>query len=691
MMKNWLGGVVLSTSLAALFLFTTGCNKSAQKEEAGPKIHTVQSFQLASVESCQDVKTYLEDMAVKEMKRAVDQTYWWNNYHWGDDSGYGGPFGCGASSTVASDQGMPEVHADSGGSGAEASSTNVQEAGVDEPDFIKNNSQTLFVLSGEYLVIVDGVPAAQAHEISRIKIEGIPIAMVRDQNLVAVVSGTDLPESLARPGSGTPVPHPGPVGGVGMSPAVEPYGNTVISEATKVTVLSVETLAAPQVVREIYLEGQYVTGRKMEGRFHVVTSSRTPGPEMELSADTAMGRENLKTANELEIRAQSFTDLVPRFAVRQGSVEETGPMVTCDSLYTSQNSQGRNLLNVTTLGLNEDNSVKTVSIASPPGIVYASKQSLVVATYLPDYWVNWEDGGYPEAVSVLHKFSLGKDSPVYQATGKVKGAVHNQFSLDEEAGVLRVATTTNGWWNNLDNEEPANHFFTLGEEEGLLTGLGSITGIAPNERITSARIEKDRAYLVTFRQIDPLFTIDLKDDAHPKVMGELEVTGFSEYIHPMSDGKLLTIGVDGNNWGQWGLALSLFDVQDMENPSLLHRTVQPGAWSEAQNEHKAFNYFPPKGVLAIPVSGDHYDSGSWSYFTGLEVWDVSLGTGFTSRGLVNHHSFVEETSNGYYDYASVVHRSVIIGDVIFSISGAGIKANSLNDLNVEYASIALPQ
>ena len=180
----------------------------------------------------------------------------------------------------------------------------------------------------------------------------------------------------------------------------------------------------------------------------------------------------------------------------------------------------------------------------------------------------------------------------------------NQFSMDELDGVLRVATSS-GW---VPDPSVSSNLTTLSERDGALSQLASIGGIAPTEDIRSVRFDGTRGFVVTFKKTDPLFVFDLTEPSAPRKLGELKIPGFSTYMHPLDHDHLLAIGFDADDHGSFaffdGIQLQIFDVSQLDDPKLLHKTTigTRGSASEALTNHLAFNYFPARGLLALPMS-----------------------------------------------------------------------------------------
>ena len=299
----------------------------------------------------------------------------------------------------------------------------------------------------------------------------------------------------------------------------------------------------------------------------------------------------------------------------------------------------------------------------------------------------------------------------YIASGRVDGTIQNQFSLSEYQGVLRVASTEGQWgrwW--LDNPEPMTSNVVTLQPIADATGhttleqIGIVEGIAPNETIWSARFVEDRAYIVTFENMDPLWTIDLSDPTNPTIMGELKIPGVSTYIHPISDNTLLTIGMgpadletgEGLDWSN--VRLSLFDVSDFTNPlETTTLTISPvedennpcWSWSssEATYEHKAFQYWAPKSMLAVPMNtytSGYYDYEASAYVECNREWVSKLmitnvtETSLTAYGEVDHSEFYD--SEQYWWNSYNIRRSIFMGDYIYAISANGITATNLTTM-----------
>ena len=275
--------------------------------------------------------------------------------------------------------------------------------------------------------------------------------------------------------------------------------------------------------------------------------------------------------NRRLIDALSLSDLIPQvYEYANGEVTlHSMSDNACQEFVAPEDSMNRGISSIFSLDLASDTFTYEVDhvIGTYPQ-VYASADVLVLAESAFAGWWFWDNDGKDEMTN-LHTFDISApDATLYTGSGRINGTVLNQFSLSEHEGVLRVATTTgqwNRWWMS-DPEPMSSQLVTLVRsvdvetDRQVLVEAGKVDGIAPGERIWSARFDGDRAYLVTFEQIDPLWVIDVADETNPTILGELKVPGVSTYIHPLSRDHLLTIGLGPANEDGTGLDLSLIHI-----------------------------------------------------------------------------------------------------------------------------------
>jgi inhibitor of cysteine peptidase len=304
--------------------------------------------------------------------------------------------------------------------------------------------------------------------------------------------------------------------------------------------------------------------------------------------------------------------------------------------------------------------------------------------------------------TTITKIGIEDGSITFKANGTVPGYVLNQFSMDEHNGYFRVATTDQNWRSG----SSGNNVYVMDEDLNI---VGSLEKLAPGEEIYSARFIGGRCYLVTFKKVDPLFTIDLSDPENPTVLGKLKIPGYSDYLHPYDENTLIGIGKEtveaeeGDFAWYQGVKISLFDVSDVQNPRELAKIEigSRGTDSPALYDHHAFLFSRARNLLVIPILEATIDENAFSgsvpanyygeyTYQGAYVFSISK-EGIELRGTITHidDDNMDLLKSGYwFDSEYEVQRSLYIEDNLYTLSQGMIKINNLNTLN-EIAAINL--
>ncbi|MBN9681018.1 MULTISPECIES: beta-propeller domain-containing protein [unclassified Corallococcus] len=696
-----------------LTLLAVGCGDGGKAPEGLDNEPVQQSLKLTTFDDCSALERYIEDTATKQMRASLEQQkpgYW---------ERFGRRGGIIFGPMPAEDSAGGGVTSGSGNQAPQDSTgTNNQVEGVHESDFVQNDGTRIFVLSGNRLYAHRSWPAEQLTLAATLEVEGWPREMLLDeQNRLVIVS--QVAQSLP----GTPAKGGG--AGGGMVPAVDMacYGfgcGYYNADSTKVTTVDVSDVAHPTVVDQVYLPGIFNQARRVDGNVRLVLSDAFRWPEdvkfwVDYSEDLYKDEGKLtKTIdaliaeNEKRIRANTLDQWLPSGRHVDAAGVETSLPTSCGDFYRSNAPSALGFVTVASLDLDARTAAPgRTSLVAEPGTVYASRESLYLAH--PHYWW-WPLPGQKD-FTYLHKFDLTQPGrAVYAGSGTVEGTPINQFALDEYEGVLRMATTVttrlpepehdDWWWGRTTT---ASRVTTLGLKNGHLAELGRSEDLAEGERIFSARFVGNRGYVVTFLQVDPLFTFDLSDPANPHKVGELKVPGFSTYMHPVGDHHLLTLGIhtdpNGGCCGTRALKLSLFDVDDLANPKEVSTQLVGEAygWSEALYEHKAFNYFAAKGLVAIPFTDYSRSYGSyedyWSGFrTDLRVFRVDLAAGISPVGSVPMSDLYKRAGmpQWSYYYTPEVRRSVMADDYVYAISDAGMRVSKVQSLQTPLVTVPFP-
>jgi len=445
----------------------------------------------------------------------------------------------------------------------------------------------------------------------------------------------------------------------------------VVFGATFIKVYDVSDRENPILKRDVSFDGSYFDSRMIGDYVYAIISSPIDyrGEEVNLP----------------RISSSGWAKAIQAYEIYYFDVPDYSYMFTTIMSINTQNDD-------------EKISSETFLMGATQNIFVSSNNIYITYTaYNDGKGLNWMEDWEAEK-TIVHKISIADGRIEYKAKGEVPGHVLNQFSMDEHQGYFRIATTTGEVWG----EGARNHVYIL--DEGLNI-VGKLEGLAPGERIYSARFIGDRAYLVTFKKIDPLFVIDLKDPNNPKVLGELKIPGYSDYLHPYDENHIIGVGKDTADMGSFawyqGVKIALFDVSDPENPVEISKYVigDRGTDSYVLQDHKAFLFSRSKNLLVMPillaeideekypggVPPDTYGEYVWQ---GAYVFDVSLDNGFVLKGRITHLENDAELMGYWYSPYSV-KRSLYMENVLYTISDKSIKVNDLEDLS-EINEIELP-
>jgi hypothetical protein len=630
---------------------------------------------LVQYQSCTALEADLRSVIAQEMESMIDQMSDPNRGWGGEDAADGG--------------GSPPPSGDGREEGVDYSGTNNQEGGVDEADFLKTDGFHIYTINGNRLHVFAVPTFGELVPLSTTELEGRPREMLLDGDKVAVFSMIDV--------QGLPEDHP--LRAVVRVPnETEWYWRT--TQVSKLTVLDLTDRTAPRLVKELYLEGWYQTAREVDGSVRLAAYSLINGYwSWWRFWDAANGNPYVaKWLVRQWVNTVSLDELLPNLYQRTPDGALVARSFTgnaCRSFYRPSDSHGRGVTSILSVDLRDPElRVDSDHVVTNYSQVYASTDTLVLTEPAHDWWWFYWNQRRPDLLNI-HTFDISQPGVSrYLASGRVEGWVPDQFAIDEEAGRIRIATTTDmwrRWW--LDDEDDAqppseSHVWVLERQGQRLTTVGHLGGLGVGERLFAARFEPDRAYLVTFRQTDPLYTIDLSSPTEPRVAGELEIPGFSTYLHPVAEGKLLSVGVGGDeNGANWRTQISIFDVSDMSAPTQQDVEVLANedgwGWSEALWEHKAFQYWAPKQLLSVPMSSyvDEFDGTTWRYryLSRLELITVDLTAGLSRHGTIDHSAYYNADPDHWWLNRDI-RRTIFMGDFIYAVSDLAITVHRASDL-----------
>lgn len=672
--------------VAVLVVALCGCNNEPSPDEllnGRPPSASVavssrpQLISYGGANACADVEREIENRAVSQMRTQLARSLKWSLQAWEWSHGNWGTVDAGSTAGGGS-----------GGTGTSAgpsayTTTNTQVGSVDEADIVKNDGTRIFALSGRTLYASLSWPASALARRGSLAFTGVPLEMFLVGDRVVVFSLAVDERAGALPSW--------------CSAINQSYCESAYANATDVTWVDASDLSQLTVVSQTRLLGRYRTSRRIGSALRVVLNSNlnwesgltlwlSPNTD-ESKADFAKRYQALADSSEAIIRARSIESWLP-----QGGAG--GPFVDCSEVAVPNVPASIGLTTVATLDLLDPTQVSRQAVLAKVSDVYANQQSLYLAH--EHAWWQTDDGA---AFTYLYRFDVTQahQAPL-TAAGVVEGTIADQFSLDEHNNVLRLAVTTRAMVDG--SLQSSNRVVTMAPQQDQLVELGRTNDLAPGESVMSARFVGDVGYVVTFRQTDPLFTVDLSVPSAPRVVGELKVPGFSTYIHPLDATHLLTIGTyvpeTPSSWSERALQLAIFDVSNLSAPqqTFTQKVGSGYSFSEAEWEHKAFTYFADRKLLAIPffdwstsTTGD-----TEGYVSDVRVFSVDTATGFTSRGAIDMRDVLSAGFGSWWSgwswyWQPMVRRTVIADDFVYAISSGGIRVANVNALATPVATV----
>jgi uncharacterized secreted protein with C-terminal beta-propeller domain len=556
------------------------------------------------------------------------------------------------------------------------STTNTHEAGVEEPDLVKTDGRRIVSLVDGTLRVVD----AESKEL----VGTLSFAAARDgwwYPHQVLVSGD---RALILGQGSLDITRRGSVAGADLTFAPS-EGNTLVL---------VDLSGPPTIVSELDLAGSYVDARQVDSIARVVLQSV---PELAWTYPSeAVSEDDALRANRDILASSTIEDWLPHYVHTADGERSEGQLVECSDISHPRKYSGTSMLTVLTVDLAGDlKADNSVAVVADGQTVYGTGSSLYIADDhrgLPipiDMRAALPAGG--DAVTEIHKFDVsGAGKPAYVASGEVAGRLLNQYSLSEHDGYLRVATTrevssTEG--TPPEAAPPTESQVTVLVQEGReLSKVGSVDGLGKGEQIYAVRFIGPVGYVVTFRQVDPLYTLDLRNPRAPRVVGELKIPGYSSYLHPAGEDRLIGLGQDANDAGMvLGSQVSLFDVGDPAAPDRLD-TFPIRGWSDAEHDPHAFLYWPDEDLVVIPVWWE-FGPESEGMLPDAKPFIAPAGGALVLRvandSLEEVGSLSHVRSGANFDYPAdpTIRRSLVIGDTLWTLSPSGALASDIDDLD----------
>ncbi len=501
------------------------------------------------------------------------------------------------------------------------STTNIQVAGVDEADMVKSDGEYIYIASGDTVYIVRAYPPEGAKVVSK-------IVLNNSYSLEIYING----DRLVVIGSGY------------SALAFKAYPVWVANSFVRIYDIADRT--SPELAREVVLNGT-ISGSRMIGEYVYVVSQQYP--------------------HIYDYERQDYRIALPSYAC-DGTTKEIKPE---EVYYVESQESYYWFMTVVSLNVVDDSIPPSdlTFLAGASSTMYVSSENMYLVAHrsypvrimivpAPTEAADWKEE------TLVYRLSLKGGKVSLEASGTVPGGILNQYSMDEHNGYFRVATTE--WTPNGSK----NALYVMNMRMEI---IGSLEGIAPGERIYSARFMGDRCYLVTFREVDPFFVIDMSDPYAPSVLGYLKIPGYSSYLHPLDEDHIIGLGKEGNN-----LKLSMFNVENVSAPKEVAKFGLDYAYSDSEALHdpKAFLFSAARQILAIPV-GWNEGHGYLKYSQGAFVFNVSAKEGFVLRGTIVHQSDISQ------DYWSLtVRRILYIEDALYTVSNDQVRISDFSTLGL---------
>lgn len=612
----------------------------------------------------------------------------------------------------------------SGGGSSSYSDTNVQVQGVDEPDIVKTDGTYLYIVSNNKIIIIKAYPAENADIISEISLDsnltlgnifisGTKLVVFAESYQYPILKGYDVvydeAEEKTDSSEATKLDDGEDVDMNMVYSSVSPWYS---SPDTYLKIYDLENISSPYLLKDIVMQGSFTAARMIDGFLYVITtqySYRDIYLEEQTIIPTLMVDDDVREIPlsdiyyiDLPEKSSTFTNILS-VNLNNDSFEVNHQIYlfgTGQTIYVSKNNI---YVSYSTWYYEYKDLQEYINNLLEPILPENIKSQLdqVENLYIEDYQkqtvTQWILQKYAQEIpddkkqeiikqiaeeterTIIHKISIDGGKIEYISQGNIPGYTGNQFSFSEENGYLYVSTTLSGSAisSYIGRVNSSNNVFVLNQN---LTIVGSVNDIAIGENIYATRFIGTTCYLVTFRQIDPFYVIDLSNPTDPEILGWLKIPGYSTYLHPYDTTHIIGIGKEDSL-----VKLTLFDVSDMQSPveidTYLIEDKDETDWywtdSSALYEHKAFLFDKEKNLLVIPI-GNYYQQSAYVFNINLE--------GFDFIGFISHDYKVKEEPDEkefyyWYDNGNSIQRSLYIDDVLYTLSTNMIKMNSLEDLS----------
>ena len=520
------------------------------------------------------------------------------------------------------------------------SKTNTQVNNVDEADIVKVDGNYIYYVSNKKLVIIDAHTPEASEKISEINYKDTNFnpreVYVKGQKIIVI--GNEYDNSCK-----TEVISTEDVTATDIERVQES------KPKSGMRIYDISNIKEPKETRRVMIEGNYISSRMIEDNIYYVANKY------------------IATSNIQKNKMEDLDEDKYKPVYQDTAVSQEEKCINYDLIYYFPETQDSSYLMLAGLNINNNEEAEIRTFLGAGQYIYSSEKNMYIATNKTTYGKGYEVLG---GTTHLLKIELNNGKFNFKAECNIDGQVNNQFSMDENRDTFRIATTTGNIWVD---ETTANNLYILNDK---LEEIGRVEKFGKEEKIYSVRYVENKAYVVTFKQTDPLFVIDLSKSTKPQILGELKIPGYSTYLHPYDDTHLIGFGYDTKENGTRvitnGLKMSMFDISDFNNPQELFK-ISIGdskyTYSELLYNHKALLFSKEKNIIAFPL----YSSSGRKTNSRAAIYNIDLEKGFSLKG---------EISNVTNKYEENVKRIVFANDTFYTFSDSLVKVANMDTLEV---------
>ena len=483
------------------------------------------------------------------------------------------------------------------------SKTNTQVNNVDEADIVKVDGNYIYYVSNKKLVIIDAHTPEASEKISEINYKDTNFnpreVYVKGQKIIVI--GNEYDNSCK-----TEVISTEDVTATDIERVQES------KPKSGMRIYDISNIKEPKETRRVMIEGNYISSRMIEDNIYYVANKY------------------IATSNIQKNKMEDLDEDKYKPVYQDTAVSQEEKCINYDLIYYFPETQDSSYLMLAGLNINNNEEAEIRTFLGAGQYIYSSEKNMYIATNKTTYGKGYEVLG---GTTHLLKIELNNGKFNFKAECNIDGQVNNQFSMDENKDTFRIATTTGNIWVD---ETTANNLYILNDK---LEEIGRVENFGKEEKIYSVRYVENKAYVVTFKQTDPLFVIDLSKSTKPQILGELKIPGYSTYLHPYDDTHLIGFGYDTKENGTRvitnGLKMSMFDISDFNNPQELFK-ISIGdskyTYSELLYNHKALLFSKEKDIIAFPL----YSSSGRKTNSRAAIYNIDLEKGFSLKGEISN-------------------------------------------------------